>query len=102
MINQNVLQAFLKEKGVHCPYQIWLSSPETSEPILLEGEVQEDLVMYIKKDLLECVSYQEVKERETYLYFTYPNQYVLIVCLPIIFEFDDNDMNLLYYFLYPI
>ena len=102
MINQNVLQAFLKEKGVYCPYQIWLSSPEISEPYLLEGEVQEGFVMNLKKDLLDCNSLQEVKDHKTYLYFTYPNQYILTVGLPIIFEFEEKDMNLLYYFLYPI
>ncbi|QFK71433.1 GAF domain-containing protein [Pradoshia sp. D12] len=102
MSNQNVLQAFLKEKGVHCPYQIWLSSPETSDSILIEGGEHLGVFEPVHIDLMDFISTQEVKERKTYLYFKYPNQYIVSVCLSESTKFDDKEMDLMYYFLYPI
>lgn len=102
MSNQNVLQAFLKEKGVHCPYQIWLSSPETSDSILIEGGEHLDVFEPVHIDLMDFISTQEVKEHKTYLYFKYPNQYIVSVCLSESTKFDEKEMDLMYYFLYPI
>ncbi len=102
MINQNVLQAFLKEKGVHCPYQIWLSSPETSKPILIEGEEKLGAVKPLKTDFIDYLSFQEVLEHKTYLYFNYPNQYILSVCISDSIQFDEKEMDLMYYYLYPL
>ena len=102
MLNQNGLKAFLKEKDIHCPYQIWLSSPETTEPFLVEGAERDVPAMPLKVELMDCDFIQEIKEHTIYLHFKYPHHYILTVCLPIHLRFDDHDLNLLYYFLYPL
>lgn len=102
MFNQEILPTFLEQKGIFGPYQIWLSGPETSEFILIEGVEQKGDDMPPHLLFEDCVSFQKQMDNKTYFYFIYPNHYILTVCLSQLTTLNEKDMQLMYYFLYPI
>lgn len=101
MYNQKFFQSFLNQKGVEVPYQIWLTTPEIPHFILVDeneegiGEPPEQILQFEESFI------QSINDFKTYLYFKYPENYQIVVCLFQSIIIEDEDFQIIYHLLYP-
>lgn len=101
MYNQKLFQSFLNQKVVNVPYQIWLTTPEIPNFILIDeneagiGELPEQN-MFFEESFI-----QTIQDDKSYLYFKYPGNYQIVVCLFQSIKIEVDDFQLIYHLLYP-
>ncbi|WP_042356064.1 helix-turn-helix domain-containing protein [Bacillus rubiinfantis] len=99
--NQKLFQAVLAKMGVQVPYQIWLTTPEISDFILIDensegiGDSPEQL-LYVKESF-----FQHIQDNKTTIYFRYPENYQIVVCIYQSLSMEEEDFQLIYHLLYP-
>lgn len=101
MYNPKLFQSFLKQRGIDVPYQIWLTTPETPHLILIDenekgiGDPPEQILNFEESFI------QSIQDYKTYLYFKYPGNYLIVVCLSHSVSIEEVDSQLIYHLLYP-
>lgn len=101
MYNQKFFQSFLNQKGIEVPFQIWLTTPEIPNFILID-ENEEGIGEPPEQNLFfEDSFFQTIQDDITYLYFKYPGNYQIVVCLFQSITIEVDDFQMIYHLLYP-
>lgn len=100
--NKEVVLTYFKNKNINVAYDLWITSREMEQFELVEsrGKVSE-LHRPTKLTSFQKKFHQFIYHEKTYFYFKYPEQYQMVLRLYAPTTFTDDELHILYFFLYP-
>lgn len=100
--NKEFVLSYFKEKNIHVSYDLWILTPESSQYHLIESRGEAAILeIPFHEYRLQQPFDQFIQKGQTYFRFNYPDHYELVLRLYGVTMFTNDELQLLYYFLYP-